>query len=101
MKSFTRREGVRRASLALMALTAPLPVAGVALGGPGWPWALIPTTAGAVTVTTMRAKRVPAPLPAPVVYPERITRVDVYATPAREPEPDLNALRELISGEAA
>ena len=107
MKSFTRREGVRRASLALMAVTAPLPAAGVALGGPGWPWALIPTAAGAVTVATMRATRVPAPLPAPVVYPERITRitritrVDVYATSARESGPDLNALRELISGEAA
>ena len=101
MKSFTRRERVRRVSLAVMAVSAPLPAAGVAVSGSGLPWALLPATAGIVTVVTMRAKRVPAPIPAPPVYPERITRVDAYATPAPEPDSDLNALRELTIGEAA
>jgi hypothetical protein len=99
MKSFTRRERVRRVSLAIMAVSAPLPVAGVALSGSGLPWAILPAAAGVVTVTTMRAKRVPAPIPAPPVYPERITRVDAYTTPAHEPGPDLNALRELVAAE--
>ena len=101
MKSFTRRERVRRVSLAVMAVSAPLPVAGVALSGSGLPWAILPAAAGVVTVATMRAKRVPPPIPAPPVYPERITRVDAYTTSAREPDSDLNALRELTIGEAA
>lgn len=95
MKSFTRREHVRRTSLALMAVTAPLPVAGVALSGSGLPWAILPAAAGVITVATMRAKRVPAPLPAPVVYPERVT-VQAWVEPEPEPEPDLNALRTVL-----
>ena len=102
MKFFTRRERVRRVSLAVMALSAPMPAAGIAVtGGSGLPWALLPATAGVVTVVTMRAKRVPAPIPAPPVYPARLHAVQMEPEPAREPDPDLNALRELIIGEAA
>lgn len=102
MDSYIRRERVRRASLAVMALTAPLPVAGVVIGGSGLPWALVPATAGVVTVATMRAKRVPAPIPAPIEYPERVTvQACVEPTPEPEPEPDLNALRAMITGRAA
>jgi len=102
VESYTRRERVRRASLAVMALTAPLPAAGVIVGGSGLPWALVPATAGIITVATMRARPVPAPIPAPVQYPEQVT---VRARVVPEPEPDLNALRaalrELHSGRAA
>ena len=104
MKSDTnKRERIRRISLTAMGMTAPLPAIGVALtGGMGWPWAVVPAVAGVVTVATMTGRRPTSPLPAPVVYPERITRitrVDAYATPTREPAPDLNALRELVAAE--
>lgn len=109
MKSDTnKRERIRRISLTAMGMTAPLPAIGVALtGGMGWPWAVVPAVAGVVTVATMTGRRPTSPLPAPVVYPERITRitritrVDAYATSASEPDSDLNALRELTIGEAA
>lgn len=104
MDSYTKRERVRRVSLAVMALTAPLPVAGVIVSGSGLPWALIPATAGIVTVATMRAKRVPAPIPAPAYYPPRMT-AQAYVATGPEPEPDPNALRTVLrklhSGRAA
>lgn len=101
MKSdMNKRERVRRASLTAMAVTAPLPAIGVAItGGMGAPWAIVPALAGIVTVATMTERQTSAPIPAPVEYPERITRVDAYATSAREPDADLNALRELVAAE--
>jgi hypothetical protein len=104
MKSFTRRERVRSVSLAVMAISAPLPAAGVALSGSGLPWAILPATAGVVTVITMHGKRVPAPIPAPPVYPEQVT-AHAYVVPEPAPDLDLNelrsALRELHPGRAA
>jgi hypothetical protein len=93
MQSGTKRERVRRAALAVMAVTAPMPVVGVALDGTGLPWAILPAAAGVVTVATSTAKRSPAPIPAPIEYPEQVT-VQVSVIP--DPEPDLNALRALI-----
>lgn len=100
MNPGTKRERVRRVSLAVMAVSAPLPAFGVAFGGSGLPWAVLPTVAGMVTVATATAKRPPAPIPAPVGYRERVT-VQAWVEPKPEPEPDLNVLRELISDRAA
>lgn len=99
MQSGTKRERVRRVALAVMAVTAPMPVVGVVLDGSGLPWAILPTVAGMVTVATSTAKRPPAPIPAPIEYPERIT-VQAYVVTEPEPEPDLNVLRALIANGA-
>lgn len=100
MKSdMNKRERVRRASLAVMAVTAPLPAIGVALTGSGLPWTIVPAVAGVVTVATMTERRQSPPIPAPIVYPERIT-VQAYVVTEPEPEPDLNLLRALIANGA-
>ena len=102
MKAGVKRERVRRVSLAVMAVSAPLPVAGVALSGSGLVWAVLPATAGAVTVATMRAKRVPAPIPAPPQYPTRLAvAAQVVSDPARQLGPDLNVLRALVGAQTA
>lgn len=95
MEAGNRRERVRRVSLAVMAVTAPLPAAGVALSGTGVPWAVLPVAAGVVTVATMRAKRVPAPIPAPASYPARLNVAQLV------PGPDLNVVRALVAAGTA
>ena len=102
MEAGTRRERVRRVSLAVMAISAPLPAVGVALSGSGLWWAILPTTAGAVTVATMRAKPVPPPVPAPPQPPAQPVLVaQVLPVPACEPGPDLTVLRALVGGATA
>ncbi len=100
MQSGTKRERVRRAAVAVMAVTAPLPAVGVALDGTGVPWAILPAAAGIVAVSTAITKRPPAPIPAPVQYPARMD-VQVYVESRSNPEPDLNTLRDLITDRAA
>ena len=93
---------MRRVSLAVMAVSAPLPAAGVALSGSGALWAVLPAAAGTVTVATMRAKRVPTAtaIPAPAQYPARLAvEAQVLPGPARQAGPDLNVLRALVAAE--
>lgn len=99
MEVGSRRERVRRVSLAVMAVTAPLPVAGAALPGTGLVWAVLPATAGVVTAATMWATRVPAPIPAPPQYPARLVVAQVV--PDLAPGPDLNELRALVAAQVA
>ena len=103
MEAGTRRERVRRVSLAVMAISAPLPAVGVVLSGSGLLWAMVPTTAGVVTVATMRAKPVPPPaVSAPPQAPARPVLVaQVLPVPACEPGPDLTVLRALVGGATA
>ena len=94
MKAGSKRERVRRVSLAVMAISAPLPAVGVVLSGTGVPWAVLPATAGAITIATMRAKRVPAPIPAPPQYSARLSVTAQVVT-----GPDLNAVRALVAAQ--
>ncbi|MFL6115416.1 MAG: hypothetical protein ACJ786_29330 [Catenulispora sp.] len=101
MEAGMKRERVRRASLAVLAASAPLPVAGIVLSGTGLPWAVLPAAAGVVTIATARAKRTPAPIPAPAQYPARLHVVaQVVPAPAGKAGAGPDAVHELASADA-